>query len=1247
MPGAAQALLDAINASIGAGQPEDGGEFVIIAEIHRYNIVTETEEKLYAATGEFASDPGDTDPDVAYWARLSAPSIKQEIVDQGEFLHTSGNVISRLFLISIDGDLDAEVDNDTYSLKGRAVRLLGGLESWPRSDFVDLPGGRLRILDVLPGEDFTELVVQPLNDRPDRPIQEHYYGGFGAAYEFNATDDTDCDDVFNLGVRDCALQIRFESAGSGSIEVLLAKRSGIAASSGNAGYVILKDASDQLHLYLDDGSNFVDTAIGTAGEYTDSVTHTLTVNISRTGESVDAWVDTTQEVDGDDISSITGRLSNTESLRHGADSAGGNNTAAILDEPRVWYRLLSADEIEALHSFSVDGVEVGLVGAWPYDEYTGNEIKNRVLGPGSVQAGMSLTNFCDMGDVADPGSGSFVLTGWMRGAAGASGVFASRKVATPSANAGYSAELSASSIIFTVSDGSTQRQVTISTHTYDDDTLWGWALVVDRVDDELRCHVLDYPRGTLTSAAPVDITGDGSYGGGTTSFRLGDRADGSGRFTGNLSWIFYGGIGLTDEHVKLFLSEHLADIYEDAPTVPPAIDRLTDGAETHFWPLSENTGTTATDHIGSADGTFNSTPTWVDRDGDLTGAGGAFVTTLEGNYEIKGTPKPVALGRPQRILPVLVDKFFLIYQWSDPALGASQSLDRAMAGAKEIFDPADFSTDLTNSTITLTGALDGVITLEVKGVVESGRWLRFPGEIAEFVWDRMLGFPGDQINEASVEAYDDAHPFQVGIYTGSCEMSLEQLLCLLLAPDGYAYRGLDNQIALASRVDPASLEDNYSEGEAVAANSIVLESKDIARVEPASVPPPSWLVRMGYDRTYHRAESFDAGSTVTDQRDHQQEWRFIEDHRPAVKRRYADAVPRTYLTPYFKTADVALLVQRMLTLDGVERQGWRIYPTTQHLASGISDAVLVKSYSRHNVAAKVFQVLGHDFGVNQGMPQSSLLVWGGHEIEIAPLTPLDLSGTLVAWKETKFGEGDDYELDGAGAVETWHDRGGGTDGVQPSSGRRPALAAGTFGDGSMPGLELSLVGLQSEWIPINGPSASPSTEDLILCFVGRARTGSAPSGSITWGLGTPDTGNDERVSATGTGSGGLVTWRMDGVFNTVSKQIWTTNANRQDPHVILLHGRSNGTSRTWYVYVLNFTETSGVTKNLTLATPYSGTETLAVEYAGREGFNCNSIIAAVYCRTAPAGTWAEPAGDTLDPELDVLMEYFRPYINTS
>jgi hypothetical protein len=881
-------------------------------------------------------------------------------------------------LINNDGELDADFDEATYSWRGREMRLEGGLTSFARAAFSPIPGGNVRILDVHRGEDYVDLIVAPLAERPDRPVQTNLYSGRGGAYDFAGTASVACGDVYNLGLKNFTVSGWFNSDTISASGVILDKRGSLSASPGTPGLVVFFNSSAQLRVFLDDGSAIEALSIGSAGAYDDDVWHVVTITVSRTTDELVAYVDGVEVLAATDISTLTGSLSTTAGLFHGSLGGSSDEFPGQLDEITIWQRVLPANEVLSRSKIATDGTEDGLVGAWHYDERTGTFISQAVRGPMLVQPVFTGSITCNMGDTCDPGTGDFTLLGWCRVADAAGGVIAGRKAGTGTA-LGYAALVASGQVVLEASDGTTLYQVTVGTDV-DDDTAFGWAMV--REGDELRGYILDYPRGTLTAGTPDDLTGAGTLGGGSLDFVAGAYDDGAVPLTGKPNWLFWIDEALTESDLVVALSDQIAEIDSLAPTVPRvAYKDWQLNAAAHFWPLHETAGTNAADRIGSDNGTYNSAPTRIDRHGTLTpGLGSAWTTTEEGGEELKGKPKPVLLGYRKRIHPALVDDIFLVFQYSDPLLGPTQEVEAVYSGAVELDLTTDYTVDLDRSTITMVGNFvpEEPITLDAKGIIDplTSEWLQYPGEITAFVWRELVGIDAADISAPRIAAYDDLHSYESGLYLDTCSLQLDCVHEKMLSPDGYAYRATDNKMSLGTRRPPGTVEPELVlPGDEDGASTL------IATVTPMAVPPPSWLVAMGYDRTGFIGRSFASGVDMRGRQLNESEYRYVVERREDVLLAHADALPRTYNTPHQRRLDAALLAARVISMDATPWNGLVITLAAEHWAVDLGDEVEIEAHSRYDWAGKRYVVVGYEYGISNGDPTSTLVLCGGVDAE--------------------------------------------------------------------------------------------------------------------------------------------------------------------------------------------------------------------------------------------------------------------------
>ncbi len=661
-------FLEGLKASLGAGDPALAGRVVLIAEIDRYNFDTSADDPLFVATDEYATLPTDTPANQSYLAVLRAPNYNQSVLGSGDFLHSTGTTFDRVRLLNINKRLDREFDRDKYDIKGREIELMKGLQGDAFSTFENMPGGRKRIIEVILSDQFVELVLTDLVDRPDQLLLPNKYGGFDSAYDFAGTADVNVGDDFNLGLRDCTVEIRFKTAiPTVSDAVLFGKRSGFTGSATSAGWTALMNTSGELRIWLDDGTNFHDELIGSAGEFDDDVWHRLTVRLIRSDGDLTVSVDGTVEVSAVDISAVSGTLSNSDNYVIGATDVPGNQWQGELDEALIWYVDLTTELQAALDtSFAISGYEEGLVSAHQFDDRA-DPTRNDIIGPASIYAILDGTMHADAGNVCDPGTGDFTLVAWFRAADTDGGVIASRRPGSAGTDVGYALRLDSGVIEAIACDGSTTFTATLANPgigAFDDDTWWGVAMVVDKTADTLTAYTIRYRSDSiLNSSSAVDITGATTFGGGTVDLRISGYADSTERFTGGIVHVGFTGLALSANELVQGLGSHivasLSSAWVDGSNIGGAawvgVRVLNPDASSRWWAVDDGTGTTVTEYMNGDDAIFNSTPAWGDTKGDVTsGASGAWTTTLEGTPDLKGTPKPLVLGSDRSFSPILI-----------------------------------------------------------------------------------------------------------------------------------------------------------------------------------------------------------------------------------------------------------------------------------------------------------------------------------------------------------------------------------------------------------------------------------------------------------------------------------------------------------------------------------------------------------------------------------------------------------------
>lgn len=141
---------------------------------------------------------------------------------------------------------------------------------------------------------------------------------------------------------------------------------------------------------------------------------------------------------------------------------------------------------------------------------------------------------------------------------------------------------------------------------------------------------------------------------------------------------------------------------------------------------------------------------------------------LEGGADIKGKPKPWALGAPRNIEPVLIDSVNSVFQVS--AYSTIKAVDALYERGADFgasygdyasytalvaanIPPGRWATCFASGLIRLGAPPYGVITADVQGDYLSSTWVRLPGDIIGRVCSQ-LGISSSLLNTASLDALD-------------------------------------------------------------------------------------------------------------------------------------------------------------------------------------------------------------------------------------------------------------------------------------------------------------------------------------------------------------------------------------------------------------------------------------------------------------------------------------------------------------
>lgn len=254
-------------------------------------------------------------------------------------------------------------------------------------------------------------------------------------------------------------------------------------------------------------------------------------------------------------------------------------------------------------------------------------------------------------------------------------------------------------------------------------------------------------------------------------------------------------------------------------------------------------------------------------DADILTARYAGTGGAAGGEDLKDQLKPLALGWPRNVEPVLIDVANSVYQFSayGPIEAVTNLYERGSAFAAAIADygsyallvaadiqPGEWATCLAEGMVRLGAPAYGVITGDIKGHAVTGTAPRLTGDIIALVASLASVDPA-LIDTASLDALDTAAPYPISVMLTDQESVLD--FAVRLAAPCNAQAG----ISLLGKLFVARI--------AIASPSLVLDAqqRQMPRVTSSvesGVSPPFSLVQMGYAKAWkvHTADeiSFNA-----------------------------------------------------------------------------------------------------------------------------------------------------------------------------------------------------------------------------------------------------------------------------------------------------------------------------------------------------------------------------------------------------
>lgn len=332
----------------------------------------------------------------------------------------------------------------------------------------------------------------------------------------------------------------------------------------------------------------------------------------------------------------------------------------------------------------------------------------------------------------------------------------------------------------------------------------------------------------------------------------------------------------------------------------------------------------------------------------------------EGSAIMEGVAKPICLGEVFNITPVLVDDTTAtayVYQVHD---GQIESI---VAVYENGVATTGFTADLTNGRFTMTAAVTGNITCDVKGAKPSGSYKETAGEIIRFLATEYGGLTDpDDIDTASFTALDTANSAPVGVYIPTRTNILEAMDMIantVGAFYGFNRTGLFNVGRVVAPSGTADLE---------------LDSTNIIELERLPTEIPTSTVIVKYKKNYTVFDEDALGSGAADPDFFQLEGASVQDTDASVAAIYPNAQFLELDSAFAASSDAATEATRLLNLYKVQRDVYRIRCKAQPFTLKLGDIVKI-TFSRYSLnSGKLFAVVSlfEDAAVNE----VELELWG-------------------------------------------------------------------------------------------------------------------------------------------------------------------------------------------------------------------------------------------------------------------------------
>lgn len=289
---------------------------------------------------------------------------------------------------------------------------------------------------------------------------------------------------------------------------------------------------------------------------------------------------------------------------------------------------------------------------------------------------------------------------------------------------------------------------------------------------------------------------------------------------------------------------------------------------------------------------------------------------LEGGKNLKNREKPLCMGAPRQVRPILLDRPNQVYQVNDGEMDGYDDVFDNVASYTYAGDVADVYawTPISGNYVSQNaggyfrlGSLpSGTVTCNPRG--DSGGPLGYVTRTADVI-RRLLTKDADwadtDLELSSFAVVNALRPGTVGIYTGTQKLTRRVVINGLLAPLGFrSFTG-------AGHLQIGLLNPNAGASREIFEHDIVAGT---LKRERTQIPP--WKIRVGHSRSFTVLRDSDiAGSATEANKDFvSEEFRFAEDSSSGVQTNHPLSEPLDLFSALTSEVDADAEVARAMSL---------------------------------------------------------------------------------------------------------------------------------------------------------------------------------------------------------------------------------------------------------------------------------------------------------------------------------------------